>query len=289
MTMHFPPPAIEALATHLIMNYARRVVPGMTSVPALLGLAGPPGSGKTSLCKFVAEKFGVHLEIVPSSVLGGMYAGQSTVPVREAIVRASQADTWQSAVLIDDYDLSEARVDDNLSGTINAPLLNGTLMNYADNPSQLTIHDDPEKPVRVVPLKNPPVIFVTCNDMSKLYAPLTREGRMKPVVLDPQGAEVLPIVQAMYPKTRAADIARLVGDYPDASIAFFKQLGLTVAENQAKAVFRDGTFDPRSRRLERFAHGLAAFTQGADFEQLAEAAKQLSRTERGKNYLKPAA
>ncbi|MEM6499468.1 MAG: AAA family ATPase [Pseudomonadota bacterium] len=286
-SIYIPQNIVEDVQSFLLMNAARRTN-RLLPVAPMYALAGPSGSGKTTVFKSICADLGVHLEVVPASSMGGMYAGQSSIPVREGIIRAGHSDAWMSAVLIDDLDVTEARMDDNLSGTISSPLLNATLMCFADDPYLLKINDDPEKQ-RIVPLDRPPVVLITCNDMSKLYEPLARDGRMKHAVLDPKGQDAVPIVQAMYPQTTLADIEKLVGDYPDASVAFFKQLGMQVAEAHAKRVVRTSKPHLPGFDFSAFSRDLATAALGASYDQLATAAKRLSSEDRGKNYLKNAA
>lgn len=284
---HIPDHLTEEVQAFLFMNAARRVNPNFPT-PPLLNVSGPPGSGKTTSLKEICDRFNVHLTELPSSVLGGIYAGQSSITLRDAIKRASQSDAWMSAVLIDDLDMSEARVDDNLSSVISAPLLINTLMGYADNPFRFLIHDDPEKDPELLTIERP-VILITCNDLSKLHEPLKRNMRMVHVEHDPRGQDAVAIVQAMYPKTSSADIKKLVEAYPDASIAFFKNLGMAVAKNHAKRFARSiktRLFNPDFARL---AHDLEAAATGAGFEELAAAAEALSLTDDGKNHLKSVA
>ncbi|WP_299629510.1 AAA family ATPase [uncultured Tateyamaria sp.] len=286
---HIPDHLTEEVQAFLFMNAARRVNP-IFPVPPMLALGGPPGSGKTTGVKETCARLDVHLDVLPSSILGGVYAGQSSITLRDTIKRASQSEKWMSAILIDDLDMSEARVDDALSNTVSSPLLNGTLMAYADNPFELKTHDDPtEKEAETLALERPPVIFITCNDLSKLYGPLRRNMRMVHVEHDPRGQDAVAIVQAMYPRTHPADIKKLVEAYPDASIAFFRSLGMAVAKTHAKRFARSiktRLFNPDFARLAR---DLEAAATGASFEELATAAQALSLTDDGKNHLKSVA
>lgn len=287
---YIPEHLTEEVQAFLFMNASRRVN-RMFPVPPMLALAGPPGSGKTTALKTLCAQLNVHLDVLPSSILGGIYAGQSSITLRDAIKRASQSEAWMSAILIDDLDMSEARVDDALSNTVSSPLLNSTLMGHADNPFDLKTHDDPstEKEPETLALDRPPVILITCNDLSKLYGPLRRNMRMVHVEYDPRGQDAVAIVQAMYPKTSPADIKKLVETYPDASIAFFRNLGMAVAKSHAKRFARSiktRLFNPDFARL---ASDLEAAATGASFEELATAAQALSLTDDGKNHLKSVA
>lgn len=79
-----------------------------------------------------------------------------------------------AVLMINDIDAGAGRVDQYTQYTVNTQLVNGTLMNIADNPTnvQLPGSYDSEQIQRIP-------IIVTGNDFSTLYAPLVRDGRME--------------------------------------------------------------------------------------------------------------
>jgi hypothetical protein len=70
------------------------------------------------------------------------------------------------ALLINDLDAGAGRVDSTTQYTVNTQLVNATLMNIADNPTNVQLPGSYDSnPIRRVP------IIVTGNDFSTLYAP----------------------------------------------------------------------------------------------------------------------
>jgi len=83
-------------------------------------------------------------------------------------------------LLINDLDAGAGRVDKSTQYTVNTQLVNGTLMNIADNPTDVQLPGSYEtQPINRVP------IIVTGNDFSTLYAPLIRDGRMEKFYWEP--------------------------------------------------------------------------------------------------------
>lgn len=79
-----------------------------------------------------------------------------------------------SSLFINDLDAGAGRMGDTTQYTVNNQLVNATLMNIADNPTNVQlpgVYNQEEIPR--VP------IIVTGNDFSTLYAPLIRDGRME--------------------------------------------------------------------------------------------------------------
>lgn len=63
----------------------------------------------------------------------------------------------------------------NTQMTVNNQIVVGTLMNLCDNPTRVSIGQD----WRDSDITNRVPIIVTGNDLSKIYAPLIRDGRME--------------------------------------------------------------------------------------------------------------
>ena len=80
-----------------------------------------------------------------------------------------------SCLVINDVDAG-AGVFRSTQNTVNSQMVVGTLMNICDHPDRVCVGTETyradEKPLRRVP------IVVTGNDLSTLYAPLLRDGRM---------------------------------------------------------------------------------------------------------------
>jgi ribulose bisphosphate carboxylase small subunit len=113
--------------------------------------------------------------------------------------------------------------------TVNTQLVHGTLMNIADNPTNVQLPGNyNNEPTRRVP------IIVTGNDFSTLYAPLVRDGRMEKYYWEPTRADRLGIVTGIFStdKITPADIKTLVETFSDQSIDFFGALRSRLFDEQ---------------------------------------------------------
>ena len=99
-------------------------------------------------------------------------------------------------------------------------------MHLADSPTQ-----DAGRTLRRVP------VFVTGNDLSKVYAPLRRPGRMRPFFWRPTEAERQEIVECMMaPLLDAAETAGLLAQLTEAPIAFFADLLVAMKARSVQSV-----------------------------------------------------
>ncbi len=285
--MHMPAQSITAVKRHIVQHHLRGLLNSVASPPIMI-VQGSPGGGKTTLIKGVCAAENVHLEVVPAPSLGGPYAGQSCGPVLEAMVRASRANAAYGAVLLDDFDMTEARVDENLSGTISSALLNSLIMSWADDPTRLVINDDPEKPSRIVPLERPPALFITCNNAAVLYEAAAREGRARILEHSPKGTALVAIVRAMYPSCTKAEIEELLKKYPNRSVAFYRQLGTVAVDAFSDAVIKSAQGRIGNLDLRQFAAELETLARELSLPELMKAAASLNKEKRGKNYLRAA-
>lgn len=137
-----------------------------------------------------------------------------------------------AVLMINDIDAGIGRVDGMTQYTVNTQLVHGTLMNVADNPTnvQLPGNYNDEPTVRVP-------IIVTGNDFSTLYAPLVRDGRMEKFYWEPTQADRLGIVTGIFStdKISPGDVKTLVETFPEQSIDFFGALRSRLFDEQIQA------------------------------------------------------
>ena len=103
-----------------------------------------------------------------------------------------------SCLIINDIDAGVGRFK-RTQATVNTQMVMGTLMNLCDHPTQVSNEEDDEiheyreeERIRRVP------IIVTGNDLSTLYAPLLRDGRMEKFYWQPTRTDIADMVHAMY-------------------------------------------------------------------------------------------
>ena len=123
-----------------------------------------------------------------------------------------------AVLMINDLDAGAGRFDRMTQYTVNTQLVNNTLMNIADNPTNVQLPGSyDEKPLPRIP------IIATGNDFATLYAPLIRDGRMQKFYWQPSEADRLGIIGGMFASDglSAENVERLVKRFKDQAIDFF--------------------------------------------------------------------
>ena len=96
--------------------------------------------------------------------------------------------------------------------TVNNQIVMGTLMNLADHPTRCSVGESwrEDKTLRRVP------IIITGNDLSTLYAPLLRDGRMTKFLWEPKRADLLEMMYTLYRDDglSLADVEQLLDAFP---------------------------------------------------------------------------
>ena len=131
-------------------------------------------------------------------------------------------------------------------------------MNIADDPNHVANDAD----WRGAPKRHPRVpIIVTGNDLSTVFAPLLRDGRMEKYMWAPTRADICAIVGHMYrddPLIDAAAVGALVDAFPGQSLDFFGAL-------------RSATYDDAVRAWIRGVCGAAVEEEDANMAALSAA------------------
>ena len=151
-----------------------------------------------------------------------------------------------AVLLINDIDAGAGRVDQYTQYTVNTQNVNGTLMNIADNPSNVQLPGSYElEPNRRVP------IIVTGNDFSTLYAPLIRDGRMDKFFWEPDRADRIGIVSGIFEAdgVNRSAVETLVDTFPTQSIDFYGAVRSRLYDEQVKALIDEVGLDRISQRV----------------------------------------
>ncbi len=119
------------------------------------------------------------------------------------------------ALFINDLDAGAGRMGGTTQYTVNNQMVNATLMNIADNPTNVQlpgIYTKDEIPR--VP------IIVTGNDFSTLYAPLIRDGRMEKFYWAPTREDRIGVCKGIFRSDNVSDedVTKLVDQFPGQSI-----------------------------------------------------------------------
>jgi ribulose bisphosphate carboxylase small subunit len=232
MSYYVSPRFLDKLAVHITKNFMD--LPGV-SVPLILGIHGRKGEGKSFQCELVFEKMGIIPVRMSAGELESPDAGD---PVRLIRMRYREAAELirvrgkMCVLLINDLDAGAGRVDRMTQYTVNTQLVNGTLMNIADNPTDVQLPGSYEtEPIHRVP------IIATGNDFSTLYAPLVRDGRMEKFYWQPSHEDRLGVVSGIFEPNGLSnlDVERLVEAFPQQSLDFFGALRSQLYDEQVRA------------------------------------------------------
>jgi hypothetical protein len=198
------------LDRHLVFNFA-----GVAAWPLVLGIFGRPGDGKSFQIRTQLARRGVRPVSLNAADLESDRAGQPGKLVLEKYVDAGHriSEDTPAALIVDDFDTTVGEWEHSTT-TVNHQQVLAQLMHLADTPTEAA-----GKALRRVP------DIVTGNDLSKVYPPLRRPGRMRPFPWLPTDAERHDVVAAILADVLdSKDVPGLLAKLPDAPIAFFSDL-----------------------------------------------------------------
>ncbi len=256
MSFYISPRFLNKLAIHITKNYLD--LPNV-KVPLLLGVHGRKGEGKTFQCQLAFDRMGVEVVHMSAGELESPDAGD---PARLVRLRYREAADLvkvrgkMAVLMINDIDAGAGRVDQYTQYTINTQLVNGTLMNIADNPTNVQLPGSYDSsPIQRIP------IIVTGNDLSTLYAPLIRDGRMDKFFWEPNRDDRIGIVSGIFQVNEVAhaDVERLVDTFPEQSIDFYGALRSRLYDEQVQRLVDEVGIDRISLRVVNSAEAPPEF------------------------------
>ncbi|KAI7737144.1 hypothetical protein M8C21_000957 [Ambrosia artemisiifolia] len=170
---YISPSFMDKLVVHITKNFM--TLPNI-KVPVILGVWGGKGQGKSFQCELVFAKLGITPVMMSAGELESGNAGEPAKLIRQRYREAADIikKGKMCCLFINDLDAGAGRMGGTTQYTVNNQMVNATLMNIADNPTNVQL------PGMYNKQENPRVpIIVTGNDFSTLYAPLIRDGRME--------------------------------------------------------------------------------------------------------------
>jgi ribulose bisphosphate carboxylase small subunit len=246
MSYYISPRFIDKIAVHITKNYLD--IPGIR-VPLILGIHGRKGEGKTFQCELVFERMGIEVTHISGGELESPDAGD---PAR--LIRLRYRETAElirvrgkmCVLMINDLDAGAGRFDQGTQYTVNTQLVNGTLMNIADNPTDVQLPGSYDS----TPLHRVPII-VTGNDFTTLYAPLIRDGRMEKFYWEPDRADKIGIVGGIFAPDglSSREVEQLVDTFPNQSVDFFSALRSSIYDEQIRDFIHQVGFERVSLRV----------------------------------------
>lgn len=246
MSYYISPRFLDKLAVHITKNYLD--LPGVR-VPLILGVHGRKGEGKSFQCELVFEGMGVEAVHMSAGELESPDAGDPGRLIRLRYREAAELIRVRgkmAVLMINDLDAGAGRFDHGTQYTVNTQLVNGTLMNIADNPTDVQLPGSYD----ATPLHRVPII-VTGNDFSTLYAPLIRDGRMEKFFWEPDREDKIGIVGGIFSEDRLprSEIEQLVDTFPNQAIDFFSALRSRIYDEQIRQFIHDVGINSVSSRL----------------------------------------
>jgi ribulose bisphosphate carboxylase small subunit len=232
MTYYISPRFLNKLAVHITKNYLDLA---QVKVPLILGVHGRKGEGKTFQCELVFDRMGVEVVHISGGELESPDAGDPARLIRLRYREAAElvrVRGCMAVLMINDLDAGAGRFDRMTQYTVNTQLVNNTLMNIADNPTNVQLPGSyDEKALPRIP------IIATGNDFATLYAPLIRDGRMQKFYWEPSYEDRLGIVGGMFATDGLPqqDIKALVDHFDDQAIDFFGAVRSQLYDEQITA------------------------------------------------------
>jgi hypothetical protein len=246
MGYYIGPRFLEKLAVHITKNYLE--LPNV-KVPLILGVHGRKGEGKSFQCDLVFERMGINVVYMSAGELESPDAGDPGRLIRLRYREAAELVKLRgkmAVLMINDLDAGIGRVDATTQYTVNTQLVHGTLMNIADNPTNVQLPGSYDN----TPTPRIPII-VTGNDLSTLYAPLVRDGRMEKFFWDPDRPDRIGIITGIFSLEALPerDIEALVDAFPNQAIDFFGALRSRLFDEQIHQLIQAVGVENISRRL----------------------------------------
>lgn len=204
-----------AVDEHLVFNFSNVV-----AWPLVLGVFGRPGDGKSFQLRAHLRRRGVTPLSINAADLESERAGVPGKLVLDVYQDAGHRtdESEPAALVIDDFDTTVGEWEDSTT-TVNHQQVLAQLMHLADSPTEAS-----GKPLRRVP------VFISGNDLSKVYPPLRRPGRMRAFPWEPSTEERQSIVAGVFSGLlETSDVGRLLAAVPTAPVAFFSDLLVEIA------------------------------------------------------------
>lgn len=223
--IYIPERFSAAVDEHLVLNMA-----GVEDWPLILGIFGRPGDGKSFQVRTRLDNRGVRVMSINAADLESDRAGQPGKMVLASYKEAGERTQSgrPTALLVDDFDTTVGEWAHS-TGTVNHQQVLAQLMHLADSPTKA---GDDE--LRRIP------VFVTGNDLTKIYPPLRRPGRLRPLTWIPTDDERHQMVAAILGGVADAEgVTKILAACPAAPISFYADLRTTILAKRGETLIRD--------------------------------------------------
>merc|ERR1719316_1045454 len=227
---YISPEFLDKMTVHIAKNFMK--LPKI-KIPLILGIWGGKGQGKTFQTELGFKKLGISPVVMSAGELESGNAGEPAKLVRQRYREASDVikKGKMCSLFINDLDAGAGRLNDTTQYTVNNQMVNATLMNIADNPTNVQLPGmyNTDSIPRVP-------IICTGNDFSTLYAPLIRDGRMEKFYWNPNREDRVGICGGIFKEDDVgqAAIEKLVDTFPNQSIDFFGALRARIYDDKVR-------------------------------------------------------
>ncbi|GAU38464.1 hypothetical protein TSUD_151870 [Trifolium subterraneum] len=254
---YIAPAFMDKLVVHITKNFL--TLPNI-KVPLILGVWGGKGQGKSFQAELVFAKMGINPIMMSAGELESGNAGEPAKLIRQRYREASDIirKGKMCCLFINDLDAGAGRMGGTTQYTVNNQMVNATLMNIADAPTNVQLPGmyNKEDNARVP-------IIVTGNDFSTLYAPLIRDGRMEKFYWAPTRDDRIGVCTGIFrhdniPKD---DIVKLVDTFPGQSIDFFGALRARVYDDEVRKWISGVGVETIGKKLVNSKEGPPVFDQ----------------------------
>jgi len=239
------PAFMDKLVVHIVKNFLN--LPKI-KVPVILGIWGGKGQGKSFQCELVFKTMGINPVIMSAGELESGNAGEPAKLLRQRYREASDVIKQGKlcVLFINDLDAGAGRLGGATQYTVNNQMVNATLMNIADNPTNVQLPGQYEKSeIPRVP------IVVTGNDFATLYAPLIRDGRMEKYYWQPTREDRIGVLKGIFKKDGLTEeeCATLADTFPTQSIDFFGALRARVYDDKVRELITETGLEGLNNKL----------------------------------------
>ena len=221
---------MDRVTVHICKNFME--LPKI-KVPLILGVWGGKGQGKTFQSMLMFKKLGISPIVMSAGELESGNAGEPAKLIRQRYREASDIikKGRMSTLFINDLDAGAGRMGGSTQYTVNNQMVNATLMNLADNPTNVQLPGQ----YQVEEIPRVPII-ATGNDFSTLYAPLIRDGRMDKYYWSPTFEDRVGVACGIFKAdgVEEKDVEVLVRTFDGQSIDFFGALRARVYDDKVR-------------------------------------------------------
>merc|ERR1719353_1270619 len=252
---YISPEFLDKFCIHVAKNFLK--LPKI-KVPLILGIWGGKGQGKTFQCNLAYKKLGINPIVMSAGELESGNAGEPAKLIRTRYREASDIikKGKMCSLFINDLDAGAGRMGGTTQYTVNNQMCNATLMNIADNPTNVQLPGV----YKTEEIPRVPII-ATGNDFSTLYAPLIRDGRMEKFYWNPTREDRVGIAGGIFREDDVgqAAIEKLVDSFPNQSIDFFGALRARIYDDKVRDFVIDTGLENLSKRLVNSREGPPKF------------------------------